>query len=67
MKNCACNYSYRAVPLHTRGSIEEIQALVKKAPPLKVLGTGWFPLLLPTPKEQLIWLGPLNKIRRPLD
>ena len=63
LKNWAGNYTYGAFPLHTAGSIEEIQALVKKYRRLKVLGTRHCFNHIADSKEQLISLVPLNKIR----
>jgi xylitol oxidase len=60
--NWAGNYAYSSSPVHTAHSIEEAQALVKKHPRLKVLGTRHCFNNIADSNDQLISLAPLNKI-----
>jgi len=60
--NWAGNYTYSSSPVHVAHSIEEAQALVKKYPHLKVLGTRHCFNNIADSNDQLISLAPLNTI-----
>ena len=62
LSNWAGNYTYSSSPLHIAHSVEEAQALVKKHPRLKVLGTRHCFNHIADSKDRLISLSPLNKI-----
>ncbi len=63
LKNWAGNYTYSHFPAQAAGSVEEVQALVKKHRRLKVLGTRHCFNHIADSKEQLISLERLNTIR----
>lgn len=60
--NWAGNYTYSVAPLQSPGSVEEIQALVKRHDHLKVLGTRHCFNHIADSKDHLISLDRLNKI-----